>query len=417
MKKFLSVMLAFAMIVSCVSVVAFAADTKTVVNGNAENGLTGWETMFMGGTAEVVDGGANGTAHAIKYTSGGTYHSVGFDVTAKIIQDEANGYNGCGVGEYTISFYAKTESDDVKFHVGFDNAPKRDNASWVFNTSPITVSDEWEEYEITVDVSDTNYDVLKAQYDAGNKVVIRLDGSKDEGYKAGNFVYYIDEVVVTGPDEETDNSGAGATKPEVKVPTGFKVTYNEETTGDHYLNSKTGVFTAADVKNGEITKVFNVKNNSEETIGARVEFQVTHTTADGGKTWKGPVVGEVITIEPGETEELSYTAEVENGKVTVEDAEYDISALFVRVDFFLEKSGKTLPEGTSATVYCEQKIAEQFEAGTSRAFGEKLTFELVYDKVSNSVGTGDVLPVAFIALTAVATIALVVVSKKKREEF
>lgn len=222
-----------------------------------------------------------------------------------------------------------------------------------------------------------------------------------------------------GGEGEGTEGGENATPtptPEVKVPTGFKVTYNEDTTGDHYINSKTGVFTADDVKNGEITKVFKVKNNNDETICARVEFQVAHTKADGGKTWKGPVVGEVITIEPGETEELSYTAEVENGKVTVEDTEYDISELFVRFDFYSENNGKTVPEGTTATVYCEQKIAEQFAAGGARAFGEKLTFELVYDKVSNSVGSGDVLPVAFIALVTVATVALVVVSKKKREE-
>lgn len=420
MKKFLSVMLALAMVVSCVSVIAFAADTKTVVNGNAEkNDLTGWETSFMGGTTENVAGGANGTAHAIKYTATDTYQSVGFDITAKVIQDEANGYNGYGAGEYTVSFYAKTEEDDVKFTVGFDNAPKRDNTySWKQSNSPITVSDEWEQFELTINVTDEIYDVYKTQYDAGNKVILRLDGSKDDKFKdKETVVYYIDEVVVTGPDEETGDAGSdeGTTAnptPEVKTPSGVKITYNETENAAHYIISAKGVFTSADVKEGELTKTYSVKNNGDETLKVKMEFQLLHTKEEGGQTWAGPVTGSFVEIEPGETEEVTYTAEVEDGKVTVGDKEYDIADLFVRFDFGSGGSVE-LAEGTSATIYCGQTVAEAFMKG-QRSLTSTSTLELVYGKVE---GSGDALPVAFIALTVVASVALIVVSKKRREEF
>ena len=49
---------------------------------------------------------------------------------------------------------------------------------------------------------------------------------------------------------------------------------------------------------------------------------------------------------------------------------------------------------------------------------DKLTRELSYESLdSNSSSNGDLLPVAFIAVAVVATAALVVVSRKKREEF
>lgn len=202
--------------------------------------------------------------------------------------------------------------------------------------------------------------------------------------------------------------------PTPKVPTGIKLEYTEDFTGLNYIISAKGVFTDADVKDGELTKTYKVTNNGEDTLKLKLRFQLTHTKADGGKTWAGPTDGTFVEIEPGETAELTYTAEVEDGKVTVDDTEYPVSELFVRLEIGADGNVEVL-KGTSFTVYCGQTVAEALTKGSKGM--KNVTVELVYDKVNNSVGTGDVLPVAFIALVAVATVALVVVSKKKREEF
>ncbi len=416
-----------------------------VVNGNAETGTTkGWSVFSNGGVTNV-EGGANGTAHAIKY-AGATnqYGSVGFDFGPAIIKDEANNYkSGTGAGTYKISFYAKAEAGKGgKFSVLLNSqehlmgnqvkdlltGEAKDNAVATFITaSDIDMTDTWQKFEVEIPVSQEFVDTILAVYAAGKtnayKLILRLDGSNGRAFETSQFAYFVDEVTIekvvvsegegtgTGTGAEGGEESATPTPtPTPKVPTGFKITYNEDTSGAHYVKTNTGVFTDADVKDGEITKKFVVVNNGEEDIKVKVDFQVFHN-----KSWVAPVYGTPVTIEPGDSAELEYTVEVEDGKVTVGDVEYPIADLFVRFDFDGGVSAQ-LYEGTSATVYCESAIAEAIVAG-GRAFANESTLELVYGKNSNSVGTGDVLPVAFIALTVVATVALAVVCKKRREEF
>ena len=71
--------------------------TKKVENGNAENGLTGWD-VFTGGSVEQVEPGANGTAHAVRFNPTAQWDSVAFDLGPAIIQNQEAGYKGMGAG-------------------------------------------------------------------------------------------------------------------------------------------------------------------------------------------------------------------------------------------------------------------------------------------------------------------------------
>lgn len=60
--------------------------------------------------------------------------------------------------------------------------------------------------------------------------------------------------------------------------------------------------TAADIRDNKITKKFTVKNNCEDDIKIKVEFQVNHEKSEKGKfTWTGPHSSTYMLIPAGES--------------------------------------------------------------------------------------------------------------------
>ena len=234
------------------------------------------------------------------------------------------------------------------------------------------------------------------------------------------------EATPTPGEDATPTPGEEATPtPTPKKATGVKVTFNDDVTFADpkamYFNTDTngGVTSVADIKNNQITKTFKIKNHGEETIGVVVRLQATVKQSDGvTDTWAGnPDTNDMVEIEPGKVGTVTITVPVKDGKVTILEQEVPVEKLFARFDVTGEGGACELPKGTSFTIFCDEQVAETMtKSGVSNS--DKLTRELSYESLdSNSSSNGDLLPVAFIAVAVVATAALVVVSRKKREEF
>ena len=199
----------------------------------------------------------------------------------------------------------------------------------------------------------------------------------------------------------------------VRVPTGITLTTTDEADGSGklYFTTKTtgGIITNNDIKNGQITKSFKVKNNGQDTIEVKVDIQ-----ALVGGSWKNPdgKQSEFVVIEPGKTAIVSWTADVEDGKVTIGDEEVAISKLFAKFSIMGEDG--TLPEGTSFTIYFAEGEEGLFAnmVGEAKA-DEGWSSQIIY--TAPGATTGDTLPVALIATVALAFVALVVASKKRKE--
>lgn len=415
---------------------------KKVVNGDAENGKTGWANFAAaGGSVEQVEGGANGTAHAMKFVPGNAnkYASIGFNLGAAIINDKDNSYVGGGAGKYKVTFYAKANTGkggDFRFVLNSQyhsdaTALKKDlteaqyaalgdlAGNTYINVSPgFKMTDEWQKFEVEFEVSEKFLALVQKLYELGftnaYDLILRLDGASG-AYATARFDYYVDEVTIEKlPDATPGEDGGEATPtPEVKVAKGIQVTYNEDTNGDHFIVSKTGVLSASEIKNGKITRKFLVKNNGEEDVQATVKFEVTHTKADNSPTWTGPKDNAMVTVPAGKQVEIEYTMDVNaDGTVTIDNGgkktDYDISKFFIRFNL---TNGK-LPAGTSVTFYCDDATAKAFTENVAMAFMDKATLVLTYADPANG---GDLLPVAFIAMAVVATVALVVVSRKRKE--
>ena len=415
---------------------------KKVVNGDAENGKTGWANFAAsGGSVEQVEGGANGTAHAMKFVPGNAneYASIGFNLGAAIINDKDNNYVGGGAGKYKVTFYAKANAGkggnfsfvlNSQYHSDA-TALKKDLAEAQYealgglagntyiNVSPgFKMTDEWQKFEVEFEVSEKFLALVQKLCEMGftraYDLILRLDGAGG-AYATARFDYYVDEVTIEKlPDATPGEDGGEATPtPEVKVARGFTVTYNEDTNGDHFINSKTGVLSPSEIKNGKITRKFIVKNNGKEDVQVRVKFEVTHTKSDNTQTWVGPSDGQYVDLPAGKQTEIGYTMDVDdNGKVTINaggvKTDYDVSDFFIRLNL----TQGVLPAGTSVTFYCDEDTAKAFTDTPQVNFGNKAVIELTYASPANG---GDLLPVAFIAMAVVATVALVVVSRKRKE--
>ena len=415
---------------------------KKVVNGDAENGKTGWANFAAaGGSVEQVEGGANGTAHAMKFVPGNAneYASIGFNLGAAIINDKDNSYVGGGAGKYKVTFYAKANTGkggDFRFVLNSQyhsdaTALKKDlteaqyaalgdlAGNTYINVSPgFKMTDEWQKFEIEFEVSEKFLALVQKLYELGftnaYDLILRLDGAGG-AYATQRFDYYVDEVTIEKLPDATpgEDSGEETPKPEVKVARGFTVTYNEDTNGDHFINSKTGVLSPSEIKNGKITRKFIVKNNGKEDVQVRVKFEVTHTKSDNTQTWVGPSDGQYVDLPAGKQTEIGYTMDVDdNGKVTINaggvKTDYDVSDFFIRLNL----TQGVLPAGTSVTFYCDEDTVKAFTDTPQVNFGNKAVIELTYASPANG---GDLLPVAFIAMAVVATVALVVVSRKRKE--
>ena len=232
-------------------------------------------------------------------------------------------------------------------------------------------------------------------------------------------------VLPTPGEDATPTPGEDATPtPTPQVATGFTaellkdVTELEKGQGQ-WFKTNPGVFSAADVANNKLTVKFPVKNTGNQDIKVRLELQTIHKKGDGNLVWAGPSQGVYVDIPAGETVELEYSVDVKNGKISVtaydNTAEYDVSAFFARIDIKNTEGGDTFDKGMAFTAFTGKKLTDAFfEMKDENKKGEFYKVELTY---ANPAEGGDLLPVAFIAVAVVATAALVVVSRKKREEF
>ena len=384
------------------------ADYAEVVNGNAEDGTKGWSVFAQGkGTVEQVEGGANGTAHAIKFTPSGSaqkYESVAFDLGAAIVDDPENGYNGAGVGEYTIKFWAKAEAGKSGKFVFILNSQAHfsntgtdpllslgaKSASYI-TASAFDLTDEWKQYEIKVNVTQEFMDVIKglyAEYPTAYQLITRFDGSQGGGaFTSGTFSYYVDEVTIEAP-----NKGGAEETDEVQGVT-VKVTSADEGAGVYVKFDKF----AGHLKNGKMTVKIHNTGTSEIKL-------ILEARLDDDK-WTTVKVGETVTIAAGKVATLTIDCP---DKMTspVDSKEY--------VPFMLLKI-EGAKAGDQFTVYGFTRETMETQKPVSTITTGKASLE--YGTTTKACPTGDAAPVAILAIAAAACVmlGLVVAVKKKKE--
>ena len=392
---------------------------KEVVNGGAENGTTGWST-FMGGSIEQVSGGANGTANAIKFTPDGEkneYQTIAFDFGPAIIQDEAKGYAGAGAGEYTISFWAKTDSpkpEITKFKVVLNSKKHVDAkdgkisgiegdgyvSSYITTSTVVELTDQWQKFEANVTISEAYLKTIKALYDAGNtdayELVLRLDGA-GANYAFGTtealtlFPYYVDETAIAVAGGEQPGGGDEEVT-EVQGVT-VKVTSAEEGAGVYVKFDKF----AGHLKNGKMTVKIHNTGTSEIKL-------ILEARLDDSK-WTTVKAGEAVTIAAGKVATLTIDCP---DKMTspVDSKEY--------VPFMLLKI-EGAKAGDQFTVYGFTRETMETQKPVSTITTGKASLE--YGTTTKACPTGDAAPVAILAIAAAACVmlGLVVAVKKKKE--
>ncbi len=196
-------------------------EVKQMTNGNAENGTENWGIMYgQNGSVAQVSGGANDTAHSIKFTPGerfswGQMGSVAYDLSPAIIVDEQNGYAGSGAGNYELSFYIKAEEGKSgTFSLGFGSmywqtaagAKYDSNDATKVTTVPtaqkikdIAITDQWQKITVQFEVTEAFLEqiaLVHAVRPNQAKLFFRIDGSGGAYKTAGSeFSYFVDEVV------------------------------------------------------------------------------------------------------------------------------------------------------------------------------------------------------------------------------
>lgn len=212
-----------------------------------------------------------------------------------------------------------------------------------------------------------------------------------------------------------DNTPTTAT-PVPKVANGVKYTVKEDIESDQYICSDLGVIDASDVKDGKLTKALSIKNNGDTEIAVLFRIQATVKGANGSNTWDGPNNGSgKVTIEPGKTEKVEFTCDSDGTKVTILEQDVALDKLFFRFDVYGEGGVNYLSAGTAFTVLCDTDEAEKLLAGNSYSNKENIVRELSYGTNGNAQHDGDVLPIALISTAVISAAALAVIIKKKRE--
>ena len=330
---------------------------KVLSNGDAENGLENWGDFaaVKGGTVELVQPGADGTGNAVKFTATGKYQTVTFDMGPAIISAPEHGYNGGGAGVYTITFKAKADENETSG--GFQNTLNSQahaqkgstfgsyvstmNTYLASGTSVLTT--EWQEYSFRINVTQDFLDNLKGIYEAGKtdayKLVLRLDGASKAFKDSKYFSYYVDDVTI-----ERD-----------KDPEGIQMTTTELYTGDHYMTGKTKAFADDPAFTGQKSITYTFYNTSDVNMNVSLSMQVTHKTSAGSNTWADVAKAATGVAAAGKKVTLTYTFDVENGKVKVTNggatALYDLSQLFLRINvktMGATEGGKTLVIGANS---------------------------------------------------------------------
>lgn len=398
---------------------------KKVVNGNAENGLTGW-SVFAGAGGEaptLVEPGANGTAHAVRFNPANQWDSVAFDLGPAIVQNEAAGYQGMGAGKYMVTFWAKVDGTvpaNTKFEVLLNSQvhttkpeelEKRGvtvqdyHEKTFINGAYINLTGEWAQYSVVFDVSENFLKTLDDLYAAGNvrayEVVLRLDGGNAGAkcaYVDGSvFPYLVDEVAIEA----------------AKEPAGVQWTVDKDVTGSIFISSDKakGFITAADVKDGKVKKSFTVYNTGKYAIQVQFSASVLHQGTP--ESWEAVKNTEWYTIPAGQSQLITYECDA---KTTIStkglEKEYAYGEYFPRFDIKNEEG--TIKAGTSFIVagISTDKLM-QLDSSNAK---DSMTVSMVYDLPNNGRPGGDLLPVALIAAVVAASVVLVVVAKKKREQ-
>ena len=395
---------------------------KKVENGNAENGLTGWD-VFTGGSVEQVEPGANGTAHAVRFNPTAQWDSIAFDLGPAIIQNQEAGYNGMGAGKYMITFWAKVDGTvpaNTKFEVLLNSqlhttkpeelaeygVTVQDYHEKTFiNGAYINLTGEWAQYSVVFDVSENFLRTLDDLYAAGNvsayEVVLRLDGGNvgaECAYVGGSvFPYLVDEVTIGS----------------AKDPVGVQWTINKDVTGSIFISSDKakGFITADDVKDGKVQKSFTVYNTGEHAIQVQFSASVLHQGTP--ESWEAIKNTEWYTIPAGQSQLITYECDA---KVTINtkglEKEYSYDQFFPRFD--IKAEGDTVKAGTSFIVAgISPEVLMQLDSSNAK---DSMTVSMVYELPTNSRPGGDLLPVALIAAVVAAAVVLVVVAKKKKEQ-
>ena len=407
-------------------------NTKKVENGDAENGLTGWDKFTAGGgTVSVVEGGANGTGHAVRFNPTAQWDSIAFDLGPAIVQNEEAGYKGSGAGTYTIKFWAKidgTVPKNTNYKVVLNSqihANKQEIASkfeiadqdWftdTFITGPtVTLTGEWQQYSAAITVTEEFLKTLDAIYASGEKgarayeLILRMDGGA-EGMAYANTktyaAYLIDEVTIE----------AAAETP--KEPVGVKWTFDKDFTDSAYFCSTAakGFITDADVKDGKVKKSFTIYNTGSEDIQVQFSASVLHNGTP--QSWEAIKNTEKTVIPAGKSLLITYECDA---KVTIDakglKAEYTYDQFFPRIDITNKDGEGKITAGTEFIVAgINVAILEKLDTNAKDSVTRTVVYELPTSGGSNN---GDLLPVALITAVVAAAVTLaVVVAKKKKEQ-
>ncbi len=281
---------------------------KTPINGDAENGKTGWKSFSeAGGTVTQVEGGANGTAHAIKFTPGkNKYDSVGFDLSNAILPS-ALGFSGDGAHAYKLTFWAKAEEGKGGvFNVVINSQNHGDGR---FKQGPqFTMTDEWKKFETNVTISHTFIkkilnDTVSTKNQRTLELILRLDASgNNRAFKDGTFAYFVDEVTI----EPDCNAGVSITTCE---------STSELNTRPVLTGGTDFTALALSAQNGKVTTTFRVYNLSNAILNLELSLQNRDTwkylKLDGKKHFAA------ANVNPYSYEDITYEFDInEDGNVT-----------------------------------------------------------------------------------------------------
>ncbi len=350
---------------------------KTVVNGDAENGKTGWSVFTSGGgTTTIVEPGADGTGHAAKFTATGKYDSIGFDLGPAIVQDAANGYKGGGAGRYTVTFKAKADagksgkfafvlnsqchaSEGTNHNIGgiVQQLPTHS----YFTVKSIELTDQWQEYTITFNVPENFLEAVKMLRNSTNatasrayELILRLDGSGALSAFANNeyFSYYLDDVTIKKDTTTVTPTATAVATPVVTptptpvptVPVGLELKVSEAlgSSDNFYFLSKPGALTADATANGTKTVSHTIYNTTNKV--AHIQYSI-QCYING--SWQ-PIGSAVVSGEIPANGSNTFTYNVENivnGEVTKtwsgKTDTFTLDELMLRVNFTFE-GGETV---------------------------------------------------------------------------
>lgn len=401
--------------------------SKKVVNGNAENGLTGWTYFEAGGECQptLVQPGANGTANAVRFAPTSKWQSIAFDLGPAIVQNEAAGYKGMGAGKYMVSFYAKVDGkapENTKIEMLLNSTVHTTNPEELskygvtvqdyhektfINGQFISLTDEWKQYTVVFDVSENFLKTLDDLYAVGEKgarayeLMLRFDGgNKDCAFDVNTpFAYLVDEVTIAP----------------AKEAAGVQWSFEKDYSGGVYVCSDAGkgFITEADVKNGKVKKEFTICNNGTQDIQVQFAATVLHTDNENKQSWKPVKNIDWLTIPAGESRLISYECDAE---ITIDGKKYTFDQYFPRFDIRNGEGKDEIKAGTSMIVAgLNNELLAKLKSNVTPDKGFMMTVVYELPDSANKPG-GDVLPVALMAAVAVAAVALVVVAKKKKEQ-